>query len=153
MKNDCLICKRIHQIKDGNNKYFVKELETGYVVLADYQFYKGYTIFLSKTHVFELHELGRLRTQYLEEMALVSEAVYNLFSPNKLNYELLGNTDRHLHWHIIPRYLDDPNPSSPVWTSDKHIRCSDNSKPSLKDLQDMKSKLSKTIDNLLKTKD
>ena len=29
----CLICDRIEMIKNGTNKYFVKELETGYVVI------------------------------------------------------------------------------------------------------------------------
>ena len=32
----CLICERIQMIKDGNNPYFVCELETGYVVLGDH---------------------------------------------------------------------------------------------------------------------
>ena len=31
----CLICDRIQQIKKGENPYFVKELETGYVVIGD----------------------------------------------------------------------------------------------------------------------
>ena len=30
----CLICDRIEMIKNGTNKYFVKELETGYVVIG-----------------------------------------------------------------------------------------------------------------------
>ncbi len=30
----CLICQRIELIKAGQNPYFVKELETGYVVLV-----------------------------------------------------------------------------------------------------------------------
>ncbi|MCD7883089.1 MAG: GNAT family N-acetyltransferase [Lachnospiraceae bacterium] len=30
----CLICDRIQMIKEGKNPYFVKELETGYVVLG-----------------------------------------------------------------------------------------------------------------------
>ncbi len=29
----CLICDRIEMIKRGENPYFVKELETGYVVI------------------------------------------------------------------------------------------------------------------------
>ena len=33
----CLICDRIQMIKDGTNPYFVKELETGYVVIGDHQ--------------------------------------------------------------------------------------------------------------------
>lgn len=32
----CLVCDRIGLIKEGKNPYFVKELETGYVVLGDH---------------------------------------------------------------------------------------------------------------------
>lgn len=46
----CLICDRICMIKDKTNPYFVKELETGYVVIGDYQHFKGYTLFLFKEH-------------------------------------------------------------------------------------------------------
>lgn len=31
----CLICDRIKSIKEGTNPYFVKEFETGYVVIGD----------------------------------------------------------------------------------------------------------------------
>ena len=44
----CLICQRIELIKAGQNPYFVKELETGYVVIGDHQYFKGYTLFLAK---------------------------------------------------------------------------------------------------------
>ena len=35
----------------------IKELETGYVVIGDYQHFKGYTLFLYKDHVVELFDL------------------------------------------------------------------------------------------------
>ena len=35
--NDCVICKRISRIQRGDNPYFVKELETGFVVIGDEQ--------------------------------------------------------------------------------------------------------------------
>jgi diadenosine tetraphosphate (Ap4A) HIT family hydrolase len=44
-------------IKDGTNPYFVKELETGYVVIGDNQHFKGYTLFLHKEHKTELFQL------------------------------------------------------------------------------------------------
>lgn len=139
---DCFICKRISLIKEGKNRYFVKEFSSGYAVLADHQFYPGYTIFLSKTHTDELHKLkAQDRMQFLKDMSIVSEAVYKAFKPNKLNYELLGNTDRHLHWHIIPRYRDDPNPGSPVWTIDKTIRDAENTIPNKKELEKSKATL------------
>ena len=50
----CIICDRIKMIKEGKNPYFVKELETGYVVIGDNQHFKGYTLFLCKNHETEL---------------------------------------------------------------------------------------------------
>jgi len=46
----CGVCDRIQETLEGKNRYFVKELETGYVVLGDYQRFKGYTLFLCKVH-------------------------------------------------------------------------------------------------------
>ena len=45
----CLICDRINMIKQGTNKYFVAELETGYVVLGDNQHFLGYTLFCANS--------------------------------------------------------------------------------------------------------
>jgi len=47
----------------------------------------------------------------------LAEAVYKAFLPRKLNYELLGNSEAHLHWHIFPRYQNDPIPQWPVWAA------------------------------------
>ena len=92
-------------------------------MLADNQHYRGYTIFLAKQCVPELHDLPHdIRSRFLEEMAQVAEAVFRAFQPRKLNYELLGNSVAHLHWHLIPRYADDPNPQWPVWNSDAFLQ-------------------------------
>ena len=123
---DCLICNRIEQIKQGKNPYFVAELETGYVVAGDHQFFKGYTLFLCKQHVPELHQLEKaFKLKFLEEMSLVAEAVFKAFQPEILNYEALGNAEPHLHWHLFPRYKDDPNPTGPTWQIDRTLRYSD----------------------------
>jgi len=87
-KGYCLICDRINMIQQGRNPYFVAELDTGYIVIADYQYFKGYTIFLCKQDVRELHELNNeFKIKFLEEMSIVSEAVYHSFEPIKLNFE------------------------------------------------------------------
>jgi len=124
--NDCLICQRIQQIKQRTNPYFIAELETGYVVAGDHQFFKGYTLFLCKQHIAELHQLeSDFKQKFLHEMSLVAEAVFKSFKPDVLNYEALGNAEAHLHWHIFPRYNDDPNPKGPIWQIDKSLRYSD----------------------------
>ena len=86
----CGVCDRIQKTLKGNNKYFVKELQTGYVVLGDYQRFKGYTLFLCKTHATELHQLEQpFRDLFLHEMSLAAEAAFRAFQPEKMNYELL----------------------------------------------------------------
>ena len=121
--HSCLVCDRIKQIQQGKNPYFIKEMETGYAVLGDCQYFRGYCLFLCKFHKTELHELKKdIRLKFLEEMALVAESVYKTFNPRKLNYELLGNTDEHMHWHIFPRYKNDLMPDRVVWAVDKTIR-------------------------------
>ena len=51
-----MICDRIKMIKQGTNPWFVKELETGYVVIGDNQHFNGYTLFLCKEHKPELFQ-------------------------------------------------------------------------------------------------
>jgi diadenosine tetraphosphate (Ap4A) HIT family hydrolase len=146
----CFICQRIQQIEDCSNPYFVIELETGYVVIGDYQFYNGYTLFLCKIHSRELHELEEsFKQQFLQEMSLVAEAVFNTFLPKKLNIEILGNTDNHLHWHIFPRHKNDPNPTKPIWVIDEKIRKAETAKPSREKIIIMKFKLLTNINKLL----
>ena len=138
----CPLCKRIEQIHAGTNPHFVAELQSGYVVIGDHQLFRGYSLLLCKQHTPELHLLGAgERSVFLEEMATVGEAVYNAFSPVKLNYELLGNTIQHMHWHVLPRHEDDPCPNGPVWVLDRSVRYADSARPSEEDLLSMKTGL------------
>lgn len=41
--NSCLVCKRVALIKENKNPYFVRELNTGYVVIGDKQRIEGYS--------------------------------------------------------------------------------------------------------------
>lgn len=117
----CLICERIELIKQDKNPHFVKELETGYVVIGDGQYFKGYTLFLAKEHVTELHQMEyETKIKFLEEMSIVQEAVAKAFQAEKMNIELLGNGDAHVHWHLFPRKAGDMkgdghNGRGPVW--------------------------------------
>ncbi|MCJ8007816.1 HIT family protein [Lederbergia wuyishanensis] len=147
---DCLICNRINMIKEGTNKYFVAELETGYVVIGDHQYFEGYTLFLCKEHKHELHELNSdYKQKFLIEMSTVSEAVFRAFKPDKLNYELLGNGDSHMHWHIFPRRLNEPNPTYPVWWTSRETMYSENSRPSINELEELKKKLLVELEKII----
>lgn len=143
---ECLICERIALCKAGNNPYFVMELDTGYVVLGDHQRFFGYTLFLCKYHVSELYQLKHdVMMRYLEEMALVAEAVQCAFPCDKMNYELLGNGDAHVHWHLFPRRIDDMPIKGPVWWLSKEEMWNDADVPDLETLKMLTSQLKAQI--------
>ena len=148
----CLICDRIQMIKEGKNPYFVKELDSGYVVLGDHQFFRGYTLFLFKEHKTELFDLDRdIRSRYLEEMPIVAEAVSKAFGAEKMNYECLGNGDAHLHWHLFPRREGDlgtygNHGKGPVWWYPMEKMYADENRPGQDELTDMKRKLIDALD-------
>ena len=142
--NDCFVCERISRIQEGENPYFVAELKTGYVVVGDYQYFSGYTLFLCKEHKTELHFLSEsFKIDFLSEMSKVAEAVYNAFKPDKLNYELLGNGrgGAHMHWHIFPRKDNDITVLGPVWYLDRDLMYSEKVRPTESELKSMKIKL------------
>ena len=150
----CLICDRIELIRKGKNPWFVKELETGYVVMGDHQHFKGYTLFLCKEHKTELFELEpKTKMKFLEEMATVAEAVSRAFGAEKMNYELLGNGDTHLHWHLFPRRDGDlegygNRGRGPVWWYPMEKMYDEANRPSQKELEGLKGLLKKEIDEL-----
>jgi diadenosine tetraphosphate (Ap4A) HIT family hydrolase len=45
----------------------------------------------------------------------VAKALDEVFHPDKMNYELLGNTSAHMHWHLVPRYKNDGFWGLPIW--------------------------------------
>lgn len=151
----CLICDRIDMIKKGTNPYFVKELETGYVVIGDNQHFKGYALFLCKQHKTELFYLEKdFATKFMQDMILVAEAIKQAFGAEKMNYECLGQGDSHLHWHLYPRRTGDignygNNGVGPVWWYPMEKMYSDDNRPTDEELTEMKSRLLIELNKLI----
>jgi len=94
----------------------IAELKHCYVTLNRDQFFPGYSFVFTKGHVTELFHLDReLRGAVMEEVTVVAAALYTLFQPAKINYELLGNMVPHMHWHVVPRFTTDPLWPRPIW--------------------------------------
>lgn len=108
----CPMCRRW----DTDSDLRIVELPYSYVILNRDQYFPGYTLLLTKHHATELFHLDRdVRTALMEEVSLVAEALYNIFTPAKINYELLGNMVPHIHWHIVPRFSSEPLWPRPIW--------------------------------------
>jgi diadenosine tetraphosphate (Ap4A) HIT family hydrolase len=76
---------------------------------------RGYAILSWRgRHVSELSELRPDElASYTRELATVCRAIETCYQPALLNLLVLGNSMPHLHAHIVPRYLDDPDPGRP----------------------------------------
>jgi diadenosine tetraphosphate (Ap4A) HIT family hydrolase len=128
----CVFCKVISALEHadtypaaqaGQVLRKVRDLPASIAILAPDQYYKGYTMVVSKTHAVELYELPeRQSTQYFQDMVAVARAIAAAFKPRKMNYEALGNAVGHLHWHLFPRYEWDPHPKRPIWETNHSPR-------------------------------
>ena len=92
--------------------------------------------------------------KFLEEMSLVAQAASAAFGSDKMNYELLGMGDAHLHWHLYPRRNGDldgygNNGKGPVWWLPMNIMYDDSTRPSPQELYDMKRRLKNELDKLI----
>ena len=96
---------------------WITDLSATTASLNDDQFFPGYTYLTLKRHATELYHLTAAeRRQMIEELSRVAQALDVVFRPVKMNYELLGNQVPHIHWHVVPRLTEDPNPRGPVWS-------------------------------------
>jgi diadenosine tetraphosphate (Ap4A) HIT family hydrolase len=103
------IPERIAAAQIGKNPTVICRVSSGWAVLCDVQFLRGYSILLADPPVPTLNDLSReQRIVFLNDMALIGEAVLEVTEACRINYAILGNTDPFLHAHIIPRYMTEP---------------------------------------------
>src|SRR6188768_2090818 len=86
------------------------------VVLIDEPGYAGYCRVIWNAHVAEMTDLADADRTHCLRVVLTTEAVLReLLSPHKVNLASLGNFTPHLHWHVIPRFRDDPHFPQAIW--------------------------------------
>jgi diadenosine tetraphosphate (Ap4A) HIT family hydrolase len=86
------------------------------VVAVDEPGYPGFCRVVWNAHVREMTDLAPDdRAHLMRVVFAVESAVRALMAPEKVNLASLGNLVSHLHWHVIPRFRDDPHFPQPVW--------------------------------------
>ena len=144
----CKMCD--HQTTILDDPYFIMELETGYVMLGWFQRFKGYTVFNCKEHGPELHHLEHdFKIKHLEEMTVVAEAICNIFQPDKLNYELLGNSCSHIHWHLYPRRKGDTPMVSSVYQLPHTVLFDESTRPTEEERSHLIDNIKTELERLL----
>jgi diadenosine tetraphosphate (Ap4A) HIT family hydrolase len=86
------------------------------VIRADEPDYPGFLRVVLSTHAKEMTDLPAADQLTLMRVVFAAEAALReVMRPDKVNLASLGNVVPHLHWHVIPRFADDPHFPNPVW--------------------------------------
>lgn len=109
MTASCELCR-----EDGGELLFRNDKLR--VVLIDDANYPGFCRVIWNAHVAEMTDLPPAdRSVLMRTVCQIETAVREVMRPDKINLATLGNMVPHLHWHVIPRYVDDAHFPNPVW--------------------------------------
>jgi len=88
------------------------------VVRVDDPDLPGFCRVILNRHVREMTDLPNAEQQEILVVVLAVEAcLRQLLKPDKINLASLGNLTPHVHWHVIPRWRDDPFFPNPIWAA------------------------------------
>lgn len=113
---NCSLCARVTQTQENQYPYLIHEFENSYLYLGEHQFYRGYSVLVTKEHFREMTDLPEVKREaFFKEMMMAHLVLEKVFRPKKMNMCSLGNVVDHVHWHFFPRYESDPNFKNPPW--------------------------------------
>ena len=102
-----------------HNEYWdrVCSLAVSTLYLHAVQTFRGYCLLVyDHGHVTRLEQLTPdQRVAFVSDLCRAQAVITRVVSADHVNLELLGNAMPHLHWHIIPRFKDDPRWGQPIW--------------------------------------
>lgn len=86
------------------------------VRVTDTPDYPGFCRVILNRHVAEMTDLPPAeRARLMMTVMKVEQVLRDLLRPDKINLAALGNVVPHVHWHVIPRFVDDPHFPNPIW--------------------------------------
>lgn len=116
----CPLCESLRS-RDASPR-FVADLARSAVFLGERQNPRGWCVLVLRRHAEHMASLSLdEQKEVFGEVARVAAAIRRVFAaddaerPLRINYECLGNQVSHVHWHVIPRHADDPDPRNTVW--------------------------------------
>ncbi len=78
--------------------------------------YPAFTRVIWHRHAMEMTDLDMAEQRALMAAVALVEAVQRrTLAPYKINLAQFGNMVPHMHWHVIPRFAEDPHFPNPTW--------------------------------------
>lgn len=86
----------------------IMDLPNSQLYLFKEQSHPGRVIVAHHNHVSELVDISDdERNDFFADVAKVANALHKIFEPTKINYGAYGDTGKHLHFHLVPKYETD----------------------------------------------
>ena len=105
---DCLYCQNNETLHSLMIE--VATLRVSRLFIFKEQTYHGRCLVAYKDHVDDLNLLSdEERNAFMTDVAQVTRAMQKVFNPAKINYGAYSDTLSHLHFHLIPKYVDGPD--------------------------------------------
>lgn len=102
------VYRRVEQTRRGENPTVICRMTSGWAVLGDSQFLRGYSL-LPDPVVPDLNAPDTPgRTRFLLDMTLLGDALLEVTDAARINYSIFSNSDAALHAHVAPRYSSEP---------------------------------------------
>lgn len=112
-KTACPLCKT-----DGEDILFSNDLYR--IIAVNDPAWPGFCRVILSRHEAEMTDLSiEERSSLMKAVCVVEAALRDLMHPTKINLASLGNVVPHVHWHIIPRWIDDSHFPDPIWANAK----------------------------------
>jgi diadenosine tetraphosphate (Ap4A) HIT family hydrolase len=118
----CEMCANM-QDKVNEHGFRVADLGVSVLWLQRNQGATGYCVLICKQHVSEPYHLTPPeQVVVFQDLMRAGTALEQVYTPDKMNFQILGNSLPHLHCHIMPRYYGDPAPGMPFNVLIEHAR-------------------------------
>jgi diadenosine tetraphosphate (Ap4A) HIT family hydrolase len=91
------------------------------IIRVDEPRHPGYLRVIWQRHVAEMTDIDPMDRLHLMRTVFQVERLQRIcLRPDKINLASLGNQVPHLHWHLIPRWRDDPCFPDAIWAPPRH---------------------------------
>lgn len=109
---DCQYCRKDQRLHDLMLE--IAPLAVSTLYLFKEQTHRGRCIVAYRAHVNELYELPAAELAvYMQDVARAAKAIRTAMGAAKINYGAYSDKLPHLHFHLVPKYVDGPSWGSP----------------------------------------
>jgi diadenosine tetraphosphate (Ap4A) HIT family hydrolase len=105
---NCLYCQRNETFH--NLMIEICDLPVSSAFLFKEQTYHGRCVVAYKDHNKELYELNDAELlAFMKDVNTIAKAMKLAFNAEKINYGMYADKLKHLHVHLVPKYIDGPD--------------------------------------------